>query len=278
MMFKPTRPSWPVRRVFKKEPKRFASRHNLSLLHVRESEEVDLSVFQAEWGGVKPMLQIRAVELEYADGDRKRIADAFRRLRYYAEQIRLENEASQVNLDIFLQHNQSFLTDGSLDVFRWARILCPPQTCVIAPDDGEIPLKPLLAVHVLAGVAETPQIISPRLFEPDLLRPPVTVKDVLTGKERVFQRHDLPLGVDTKFEVGEFYERSPIGFYYCESVEGNLVTLILVESFQMGKLMQARLAIDIRYEKYYLPVTDETTLQRLRRRFEQYTSAWPQNP
>lgn len=277
-MFKPTRPSWPVRRVFKKEPKRFASRHNLSLLHVRESEEVDLSVFQAEWGGVKPMLQIRAVELEYADGDRKRIADAFRRLRYYAEQIRLENEASQVNLDIFLQHNQSFLTDGSLDVFRWARILCPPQTCVIAPDDGEIPLKPLLAVHVLAGVAETPQIISPRLFEPDLLRPPVTVKDVLTGKERVFQRHDLPLGVDTKFEVGEFYERSPIGFYYCESVEGNLVTLILVESFQMGKLMQARLAIDIRYEKYYLPVTDETTLQRLRRRFEQYTSAWPQNP
>ena len=93
----------------------------------------------------------------------------------------------------------------------------------------------------------------------------------------MFQRHDLPLGVDTKFEVGKFYEQSPIGFYYCEHIEGSLVTLILVESFQMGKLMQVKLAFDIRNEKYYLPVTDETILQRLRRRLEQYRSAQPPN-
>jgi hypothetical protein len=262
---------------FQEGAKTVASRHNMSLIHVREAEEVDLSVFQAEWGGVEPMLQIKAVELEYADGDRKRIADDLRRLRYYAEHIRLENDTSQVNLDAFVHLNQRFLTDGSLDVFRETRIPCPPHTRVIAPDDGEIPLKPLQAVHVLAGIAETSQINSPRLFEPDLLRPPVTVKDVLTGKEHVFQRHDLPLGVGTKFEVGKFYEHSPVGFYYCERVEGSLVILILVESFQMGKLMQATLTIDIRNEKYYLPVTDETTLQGLRRRLEQYRSAWPPN-
>jgi hypothetical protein len=258
---------------FQQGAREVATRYNMSFIHVTESKDIDLSLFGGEWAGVKPMLQIRSVELEYTDGERKKIADDLRRLHYYAKHIRLQGEVDQIALDAFIHINQDLLTDGTLNVFRETSIPCPPCTHVIGPVDSEIPLKSLRIVHVLAGLAETPQIKSAGLFEPSLLRPPVSVKDVLTGRERVFQRHDLPLGIGTKFKEGHFYEQSPIGFYYCERIDGGLATIILVESFQLGHLMQARLAVEIKNAKHYMPVSDESVLERLRRRLEQFRAS-----
>lgn len=115
------------------------------------------------------------------------------------------------------------------------------------------------------------QGVLPALFEPYLLAPDVKVRNLSTGEERVFPAHDLPLGVDTVFEAGAFYEQPQLAMYYhCDGIEGDVATLILVESFQLGQLIQARLTQKTIYAKHYVKVSDEAVLARLQRRLDGY--------
>jgi hypothetical protein len=103
------------------------------------------------------------------------------------------------------------------------------DTRVVAPDDGEIRLGQLARIHVRAGLTKAQALSGPALFEPYLLAPDVKVRNLSTGEERVFPAHDLPLGVDTVFEAGAFYEQPQLAMYYhCHGIEGDVATLILV--------------------------------------------------
>lgn len=46
----------------------------------------------------------------------------------------------------------------------------------------------------------------------------------------------------------------------------DIAMLYLVESFQLGKLIRAKLAVKTEFSNLYVPVTDKVTLQRLQRR------------
>ena len=47
-----------------------AEKHNLTLIHVTETSEVDLSLFGGHWAGFADSLHFQRVELEYEDGER----------------------------------------------------------------------------------------------------------------------------------------------------------------------------------------------------------------
>jgi hypothetical protein len=42
----------------------------------------------------------------------------------------------------------------------------------------------------------------------------------------------------------------------------------MIESFQHGQLVQARLTMEAKYGKLYIPVTDKSTIERLQRRLD----------
>jgi hypothetical protein len=145
---------------------------------------------------------------------------------------------------------------------------------VTAPDDGEIPLKSLAAVHIRAGMAKGRRLAGPVLFEPYLLVPDVKVRNVSTGEEKTFSQHDLALGVNTVFEVDRFYESPQLAmYYYCEDIKGDLATIYLVESCQLGMLFQAKLTMETKYANRYIQVADQTVIQRLQRRLNRMKAA-----
>ena len=77
---------------------------------------------------------------------------------------------------------------------------------------------------------------------------------------------DIPLGFDTVLEPGKFYMNPSFhNCYYCKSIEDKLVSWVLVESYQHGTLFQGEFTQDIEYSKYYVEVTDEKRLVRLKR-------------
>jgi hypothetical protein len=81
-------------------------------------------------------------------------------------------------------------------------------------------------------------------------------------------RHGLALGTAERFEPGVFYEQPQSEyFYYCEAINGELATLYLVESFQMGHLIQAELTVQMKFASHYAPVSDPEVIARLKRRF-----------
>jgi Restriction endonuclease len=62
-----------------------ARRHNVTLIHVTESSEVDLSMFGAQWGPEKQALHFQLIELHYCDGRSKRLPEAANVMTYYAK-------------------------------------------------------------------------------------------------------------------------------------------------------------------------------------------------
>ena len=82
---------------------------------------------------------------------------------------------------------------------------------------------------------------------------------------------DLSLGRCSDIEVGKYYSNPALGFFYrCEDISDDLVTWVVVESYQHGKLMQARFTANAKYNEQYVPVTDKKKLVELRRLYETY--------
>lgn len=75
---------------------------------------------------------------------------------------------------------------------------------------------------------------------------------------------DIPLGFDSEIVAGRFYEIPDLFIRcYCEKIEGDLITWIVVENYQHGHLFQATITQKIKHAKHYVEVTDAKVLQRL---------------
>jgi hypothetical protein len=246
-----------------------ARRHNLTLLHVTDSADIDPLVFGAQWVGTTDVLHFQRIELEYTDGERKQLPEEANKMTYYVKQVRIRCGAEQASLeDVIQSHSPEFL-GGEVDAYQYHAIACPPSTCVIGPDDDEIPLKPLACLHVRASTTKARILDGPVRFDPYLLVPDVKVRNIATGEEKTFSQHRLALGVNNTFVAGRFYEQPQAAMYYfCESVEGGVAHLYLVESFQHGQLIQAELTMKTEYANRYVPISDKAVIHRLQRRLD----------
>lgn len=245
-----------------------ARKHNMTLIHVTESSDIDLSsMFGAQWGEPTDALHIQFIDLEYADGEKKRLPEQAHAMTCYVEHVVLQCGSERATLNAMVQAYSPGLVGGDIDAYKDHVIACPPGTRVIEPDDGEIPLKPLSSVHVRAGMTRAKTLNGPTMFDPYLPVPDLKVRNVATGEERIFSQDGLKLGFNTEFTAGTFYEQPRLAhFYYCDHVEGDIATLYLVESFQLGRLIRAKLTVKTEYANLYVPVADRATLQRLQRR------------
>jgi hypothetical protein len=71
----------------------------------------------------------------------------------------------------------------------------------------------------------------------------------------------LNLGFDSKIEVGKFYHSMHgIFYYYCEEIVEDLVTWILLESYQHGKFIQAKFTQRLEHAKNYVQEKEENKL------------------
>jgi hypothetical protein len=83
----------------------------------------------------------------------------------------------------------------------------------------------------------------------------------------------LPLGCGNKVREGAFYSIPSLEmYYYCAKNDGKQVSWVLVESYQHGQLLRAKITQDIEYSWAYVEVTDLKTIQRLRLLYEDYQS------
>lgn len=252
---------------FQRGAEEVAQRHNITLIHVTDSNDVDLSLFRARWTGVTDALHIERISIEYADGQVRALPEAANAMTYYVQKIVLACGADRMTLEDLVHCHAIWFHRGTRDEYLERVITCREGTAIVAPNDEEFPLEPVARIRIRAGVTQARVLTSPVKFETHLLVPGVTVKNVTTGEESEFDRHNLPIGLGTEFHVGSFYEQPNLSaFYYCDAITDKLATIYLVESFQFGNLIQVVYTTDIKYAKFYVPVSDAAVLARLRRR------------
>lgn len=246
-----------------------AAKHNLTLLHVAEQEEVDISIFGAHWSGTTDMLHIDWIELNYVDGEAKRLPQVAHAMTYYAYHTILQWGSVKRSLDDILSRQLGAFAQGGRGRFFEHIVSAPAGTRVLEPDDGEMPLKSLASIRFCAGVIEGKVLTGPASIDLSTIAPDVTVQNLTSGEKRTFLRRDLRLGLDNAFKEGSFYEQPNFpAYYYCDQIRGRLAQIYLVESFQHGHLVQATLTVDVVHANYYVPVSDPEVLKRLQRRLK----------
>lgn len=77
---------------------------------------------------------------------------------------------------------------------------------------------------------------------------------------------DLSIGFNTELKPSNFYFSPGIGYYYyCDKIIDDLVHFVLVESYQHGRLIQAKYTQKKEWSKKYVEVTDKKKLAFLRK-------------
>ena len=210
-------------------------RHNVVLINLTDSPEIDLSTFGAEWGPNVNALHVKGIELEYRDGQRKNLPEAANVMGYYVNHMAVKTPSKTIPLhDMISEKVQSF-SSAQHDVYGECKIMLPNSATLVAPDDREFPSKPLACIVVRVAMTSVKTYIGPRLFDPALLVADVNVQNVSTRESKTVSRRGLPLGTAEKFEVGTFYEQPQLSHYfYCDQIENDVATIYLVESFQLG--------------------------------------------
>lgn len=247
-----------------------AERHGIQLLVL--SETCDTSIPElVEW--LTPGLNIFHVRFhDAASSATFELEDWGGRLRYLTEHSKVvagewKRTPSQL-VDEWQRTNPSLCLDQENDV----ELQLPLGASLIEPDGDPVPVTAMRFKCVLLEVA------IPRKPMPDNhvlqgSRTLVELRDAEGNVQHTARLGDLPLGFDSPVQVGQFYELpSLFNRYYCERIDGNLVTWFLVESYQHGHLVQASLRQDIKYSAHYVPVTDDRVLERLRRLLAQLRS------
>ena len=89
-------------------------------------------------------------------------------------------------------------------------------------------------------------------------------KNYLSGEEIPFHPKDVGKFLCPTPRPGSFYKDSILGFnFYVDSLENDLLTIYLVESYQHGSLIQGVFQQETKHNKTFVEITDKKEIWRL---------------
>ena len=110
------------------------------------------------------------------------------------------------------------------------------------------------------------QVLKQPGLDPFLLSGIYEYRDLRTGTVRQIPKFRVRVAHSTVLQPGRFYFNPNMEFsYYCQKIEGDTATMLLVESYQHGMLVQAAYTQSVKYQDQYVEITDEEEIARLKR-------------
>lgn len=235
-----------------------ARRYDIGLYTLMEVERVPEEYLTAD---ITPAIQIYDIMLHESELAATNLRDEGGSLSYYTIHTAVITPKDTRPLLEWLHGCISMVTDRLTSSPRDCDIRLPHNSHVRLPhNDGKLPVS---HITFKCALVEARLLSSP--IDPSLVPQVYSYKDELTGTEKTIIDQGLGLGHDTVLKEGSFYISLSLSFYYyCKSVDGEIARLILIESYQLGTLIQADFTQDTRYAANYIEVTDEKTLRRLK--------------
>lgn len=239
-----------------------ANRHGIKLLSLNEKIKTNIKELIAD---VTPALNIYDVRLKLANSSKDyTLEDVGGKLHYLMNNIRIESgEISQSPNQIIYEWQ---MTGPSLSIDNENDISIPFPGNTFANIPYE---KPAQITALLFKCRFIEAFVSKGPFLDNHIREEFNTSyelvDEIGNITHSISLSELKIGFDTKIEVGKFYEIPSLhNSYFCEKIENNIVSWVLVESYQHGHLLQARIKMDIKYSLYYLEITDKKKISKLK--------------
>lgn len=208
---------------------------------------------------------VQRISLMYDDGSQVDLPDEMSQMTYYANKI-MDDTGASLNSFISSYVNQ----DIGVGVVKTIRI--PTSTSIVAPDAYFVPNGHLQCIEVDVVGHEMKTLHGNIRMEMSSFSMPVRYENVVTGEHIESDIRDLPVGHREPKVGSYFFLYFPLRYFYCDSVSNGLMTVYLVESFQMGELVQAIFKQETKYAAHYIPLTDKKIEARLHQRLQRMKS------
>lgn len=247
---------------FQQGAKEVARRHKISLVTLgslnKSSEDLAKSM--------APILHLSGFRFE-ADAKPPNIIilpDEIGVMRSLMRDIRVEVDGESISPEELLAKNRIEAQKKASGMVSTCQIKFPNGAVLIHPNTlSRTPVRSFVYEQILmteADAAELEHYSNEASLSADI----VQIRDVLTEETRLVDTSLIDHGFDTVVEAGKFYTNPKLGFsYYVEKIDGSLVTYFLVESYQLGNLMQVQYTQDIKYSTQFVEITDAKEIIRL---------------
>lgn len=245
-----------------------ARRHGIILLTLNEKVDVTVKQLSCE---LTPAVNIYDVYLIIDNNLRYELDDfPSGRLQYLMRNIKIKSNNFKATLDSVIMDWQSTKYCSFLKEENKSSISFNPGTCIEIPYDGLHAIFSMNFKYKMIDVAISDEpfldnhIIESLSTKYELIDESGNVK-CATNLSR------LSLGHQDDVQKGYFYFLPSIScHYYCYGIDEVYVYFTLVESYQHGQLVRARLKIYKKDSSRYIKVTDSKTIFRLQLLLDDY--------
>ena len=253
---------------FQQGAKQVAERHGIDLFTLQEEEKLPADVVVR---GLIPVIQITGIQLVSGTGRvLHTLPDEANKLQFILENAVVEATGGERPLKEVLREADRAIQSKATDQPARHEIPLTRRSRIRLPDE-RLPYKNR---HLMVGkIRFTYQLTTARLvdyrgLDLSLIPPSWAYENIVTGEIYRIRTDELDLGFDTTIETGKFYHSPRLGFnYYCENIYGELATLFLVESYQHGKFIQARLKAKLEDVRGYISIKDPVEIKRLEKMY-----------
>lgn len=192
-------------------------------------------------------------------------------LRFFMREIRVKGPG----LDTFPEKMVNEARDDAVH-----KALCRPQDYEIPVPAGTVFIHPNSQAEVKVNAFMFTYRLIPKA---ELLEPEAHFEDHYgvtenSLREQLAKRNPtadsarIGLGFDTVLRPTRYYYNPQLQFsYYCEEVTKGQAKIVLVESYQNGKLMQARFTISRPQYQQFVEVTEPTEIARLTKLYDVFS-------
>lgn len=237
-----------------------AERHGIRLLILSEASSAELGQLIKE---VMPMLAIDQVRFERSDARGEyELEDVGGRLAWLMLQIKIWHKDRELSPHDLVSEWLS----RPEPVFRseqHVRLAFEGGATVEIPD--EEPLN-VAALKFRARVVDGYTLSGPNL-DAHILASMHTDVELRDADGKVVHRvplKDVPFGFATEMLPGKYYTDPKVNMnFYCEGIEGDVLHIMLVESYQHGMRIGAQFTADRDVQTNYVEIKDSKTIKRL---------------
>jgi hypothetical protein len=193
-------------------------------------------------------------------------------LRMFLRDMKIEGPTINTTAEEILEKARQQITRSATPVTQQFVVEFPEGTDVIHPNLGNrTPIESFRVMYQLISAGDL-KSTGELGIDPYLDGSIYKLANEITSDTIMIDSSKLKLGFDTKLEVGKYYRNPKLGFsYYCIRVRDDDADLVLVESYQYGRLIQATGHGHPReWWSQFVEITDKQEVERLTRLYEQY--------
>jgi hypothetical protein len=191
-------------------------------------------------------------------------------LKMFFEDLRIQGPAIETNLEGLLNKARSDV--GPRATGKQERFYIPfsEGTVIIHPNTGQQTL--VTGFSFTYWLMSQSELARTEGLGSDPFLNETSVREELIKRNPAAEAAQIETGFPTLLQVGKYYYNPRLQFsYICERRKKKDCLVVLLESYQAGHLVQARIVLTRDQSKQFVEVTEKAELERLSKLYERFT-------